>query len=57
MGVLKFVLIVFAAGVLFGAVWHYWNANTAFLFAGALAVLCVLLLRFWSFRNLSIGGK
>jgi len=45
------------AGVLFGAVWHYWNANTAFLFAGALAVLCVLLLRFWSFRNLSIGGK
>jgi MFS family permease len=45
------------AGVLFGAVWHYWNANSAFLFAGALAVLCVLLLRFWSFRNLSIGGK
>jgi MFS family permease len=45
------------AGVLFGAVWHYWNANTAFLFVGALAVLCVLLLRFWSFRNLSIGGK
>lgn len=45
------------AGVLFGAVWHYWNANTAFIFAGALAVLCVLLLRFWSFRNLSIGGK
>jgi MFS family permease len=45
------------AGVLFGAVWHYWNANTAFLFAGALALLCVLLLRFWSFRNLSIGGK
>lgn len=45
------------AGVLFGAVWHYWNANTAFLFAGALALLCVLLLRFWSFRNLSMGGK
>ena len=48
------------AGVLFGAVWHYWNANTAFLFAGALALLCVLLLRFWSFRNLSdlsVGGK
>jgi len=38
------------AGVLFGAVWHYWNANTAFLFAGTLALLSVLLLRFWSFR-------
>jgi MFS family permease len=45
------------AGVLFGAVWHYWNANTAFLFAGALALLSVLLLRFWSFRNLPIGDK
>jgi MFS family permease len=45
------------AGVLFGAVWHYWNANTAFLFAGTLALLSVLLLRFWSFRGLSIGGN
>ncbi len=45
------------AGVLFGAVWHYWNANAAFLFAAALALLCVLLLRFWSFRNLPIGGN
>ncbi|MGA7750214.1 MAG: MFS transporter, partial [Gallionella sp.] len=44
------------AGVLFGAVWHYWNAGAAFLFAGALSLLCVLLLRFWSFRGLSIGG-
>jgi MFS family permease len=43
------------AGVLFGAVWHYWNAGTAFLFAGLLALLSVLLLRFWSFRNLPIG--
>jgi len=42
------------AGVLFGAVWHYWNAGTAFLFAGLLALLSVLLLRFWSFRNLPI---
>jgi MFS family permease len=40
------------AGVLFGAVWHYWNAGIAFLFAGALALLSTLLLRFWSFRNL-----
>lgn len=40
------------AGVLFGAVWHYWNAGDAFLFAGALALLSVLLLRFWSFRHL-----
>lgn len=40
------------AGVLFGAVWHYWNAGAAFLFAGALALLSVLLLRFWSFRRL-----
>jgi MFS family permease len=45
------------AGVLFGAVWHYWNAGTAFLFAGLLALLSVLLLRFWSFRNLPIGSK
>jgi len=40
------------AGVLFGAVWHYWNAGVAFLFAGTLALLSALLLRFWSFRNL-----
>lgn len=45
------------AGVLFGTVWHYRNAGTAFLFAGVLALLCVLLLRFWSFRNSPIGGK
>jgi MFS family permease len=45
------------AGVLFGAVWHYWNANTAFLLAAALALLSVLLLHFWSFRNLPDGGK
>jgi MFS family permease len=37
------------AGVLFGTIWHYWNAGAAFLFAGALALLCALLLRFWSF--------
>jgi len=45
------------AGVLFGTVWHYWNADTAFMFAGALALLCALLLHFWSFRNSPIGGK
>ena len=45
------------AGILFGSVWHYWNANTAFLFAGALAMLSVMLLHFWSFRGSSIGGK
>ncbi|MGA9667500.1 MAG: MFS transporter [Gallionella sp.] len=42
------------AGVLFGAVLHYWNANTAFMFAGALALLSALLLRFWSFRYLPV---
>jgi MFS family permease len=42
------------AGALFGAVWHYWNANIAFLFSGALALLSVLLLRFWSFRHTPI---
>jgi len=42
------------AGVLFGAVWHYWNAGAAFLFAGGLALLCVLLLRLWSFRHTPI---
>lgn len=39
------------AGVLFGSIWHYWNASVAFLFAGALALLCVMLLRFWSFSD------
>lgn len=39
------------AGVLFGTIWHYWNAGIAFLFAGALALLCALLLRFWSFND------
>ena len=42
------------AGVLFGAVWHYWNAGAAFLFAAGMALLCVLLLRFWSFRSTSV---
>jgi MFS family permease len=42
------------AGVLFGAVWHYWNAGTAFLFAGGLSLMCVTLLRFWSFRHLPV---
>jgi MFS family permease len=45
------------AGLLFGAVWHYWNASAAFLFAGMLALLSALLLRFWSFKGLSIGGN
>lgn len=42
------------AGILFGTIWHYRDANTAFLFAGLLALLSVLLLRFWSFRNLPV---
>ena len=47
------------AGLLFGAVWHYWDASMAFLFVAVLALLCVMLLRFWSFRNLSLstGGN
>ncbi len=45
------------AGLLFGTVWHYWNASMAFLFAGALAMLSALLLRFWSFRNPLFGGS
>jgi len=45
------------AGVLFGAVWHHRNAGDAFLFAGALSLLSVLLLRFWSFRGIPVGGK
>jgi MFS family permease len=45
------------AGVLFGTIWHYRNAGDAFLFAGALSLLSVLLLRFWSFRDISIGVK
>ncbi|OGT13932.1 MAG: MFS transporter [Gallionellales bacterium RIFCSPHIGHO2_02_FULL_57_16] len=39
------------AGVLFGTIWHYWNAGAAFMFAGALALLCALLLRFWNLRD------
>lgn len=39
------------AGVVFGTIWHYWNAGAAFLFAGALALLSALLLRFWSFND------
>jgi len=39
------------AGLLFGTVWHYWNAGVAFLFAGALALLCALLLHFWRFND------
>ncbi|HYR05608.1 MAG TPA: MFS transporter [Gallionella sp.] len=39
------------AGVLFGTIWHYWNAGAAFLFAGALALLCALLLCFWRFND------
>lgn len=42
------------AGLLFGVVWHYWNANIAFLFSALLALLSLLLLRFWSFRHLSV---
>jgi len=39
------------AGALFGAVWYQWDAGTAFLFAGGLALCSALLLRFWSFRH------
>jgi len=45
------------AGVLFGTVWHYRNAGDAFFYAAALSLLSVLLLRFWSFRGISIGEK
>jgi len=45
------------AGVLFGMVWHYLNAGDAFFYAAALSLLSVLLLRFWSFRGISIGEK
>ncbi|MDD5179899.1 MAG: MFS transporter [Gallionellaceae bacterium] len=39
------------AGVLFGMLWHYWGAGAAFLFAGNLALACVLLLRLWGFAK------
>jgi len=45
------------AGVLFGTIRHYRNAGDAFSFAGALSLPSVLLLRFWSFREISIGVK
>ncbi len=39
------------AGVLFGTLWHYWGAGAAFLFAGSLALSCVLLLWLWGFAG------
>lgn len=39
------------AGLLFGTLWHYWGAGAAFLFAGSLALACVLLLRLWGFAG------
>ncbi len=36
------------AGLLFGIVWHYFGAATAFLLAGLLAVAATLLLRLWA---------
>ena len=35
------------AGVLFGTLWHYWGAGAAFLFAGSLALVCVVFLLRW----------
>ena len=39
------------AGVLFGTLWHYWGAGAAFLFAGSLALVCVILLRLFGFAG------
>lgn len=39
------------AGVLFGTLWHYWGAGAAFLFAGSLALACVMLLRLSGFAG------
>ncbi|MBP9872184.1 MAG: MFS transporter, partial [Nitrosomonas sp.] len=36
------------AGLLFGIVWHYFGAATAFLLAGLLAIAATLLLRLWA---------
>lgn len=36
------------AGLLFGLIWHYQSAGTAFLFAGGLSALAAILLRFWA---------
>jgi len=40
------------AGLLFGTLWHYRGAGAAFLFAGSLALVCVLLLQLWG-----VAGK
>ena len=42
------------AGVLFGTLWHYWGAGAAFLFAGSLALVCVMLLRLFGFVGKAI---
>ena len=39
------------AGLLFGTLWHYLGEGTAFLFAGSLALVCVLLLWLWGFSR------
>lgn len=39
------------AGLLFGALWHYWGAGAAFICAGSLALACALLLRLWGFSG------
>ncbi len=41
------------AGLLFGALWHYLGAATAFSYAGALAVLSAGLLHFWAWPGRS----
>ena len=42
------------AGLLFGMLWHYLWAGAAFMFAGSLALACVLLLQLWGFARGSL---
>ena len=44
------------AGLLFGSIWQFLSAETAFLFAGGLAAFAALLLRLWAWPVRKLDG-
>lgn len=50
-------LAAIPAGLLFGIIWHYQNASTAFLVASGLSTLALLLLRFWAHKPSTTPSK
>ncbi len=45
------------AGVLFGAVWQQWDAGAAFMLAGSLALVCIILLRLSGLAGIKGKGE